>query len=62
MAYIIAPIAGRKGYRSTTLPGPITITRGLEQLDTLYEGYTLRVRNRGMYKESPPDREELEGR
>jgi hypothetical protein len=51
MAYIIALIGGWKGYRSTTLLEPITFIRGMEELDTLYEGYTLLERNRDMYNE-----------
>jgi hypothetical protein len=45
MAYIIARIGGWKGYRSTTLPGPITFICGLEEFDKMYEGYTLLGRN-----------------
>ena len=51
MAYIIARIGGWKGYRRTTLPAPITFIRGLEQFDTLYEGYTMPDRNRDVYKD-----------
>jgi len=51
MSYIIARIGGWKGYRSTTLPGPITFIRGLEEFDTMYAGYTLRGRNRDVYIE-----------
>lgn len=51
MSYIIARIGGWKGYRSTTLPGPITLIRGMEEFDTLYEGYTMLDRNRYVYKE-----------
>ena len=45
MAYIIARIGGWKGYRSTTLPGPITFISGLKEFDKMYEGYTLLCRN-----------------
>ena len=34
---IIARIGGWKGYRSTTLPGPITFIRRLEGFDTLLD-------------------------
>lgn len=51
MSYIIARIGGWKGYRSTTLPGPITFIRGLEEFDTMYAGHTLLGWNRDVYKE-----------
>ena len=41
MVYIIARIGGWKGYRSTTLSGPITFIRGLEDFDTFFEGPTM---------------------
>ncbi len=41
MTYIIARIGGWKAYRSTTLPGPITLARGLEEFDKIYLGYSL---------------------
>ena len=39
--WIIARLGGWKGYASESVPGPITLSRGFKQFQTIYEGLTL---------------------
>lgn len=51
MSWIIARLGGWKGYRSTTLPGPITFIRGLEEFDRMFTGHILSGIDRDVYIE-----------
>ena len=51
MSWIIARLGGWKGYRSTTLPGPITFIRGQEKFDIMFKGHILSVIDRDVYIE-----------
>ena len=51
MSWIIARLGGWKGYKSTTLPGPITFIRGLEEFDMMFIGHVLSGLDRDMCKE-----------
>jgi len=51
MSWIIARLGGWKGYRSTTLPGPITFIRGPEEFDMMFTGHILSGLDRDVYIE-----------
>ena len=51
MSWIIARMGGWKGYQSMGKPGPITMKRGLDRFNTMYQGLTIAKYNRDVYKE-----------
>jgi hypothetical protein len=51
MSWIIARMGGWKGYQSTGKPGPITLKRGLDKFNLMFQGLVLSNRYRDMYKE-----------
>ena len=51
MSWIIARMGGWKGYLSTGKPGPITMKRGLDKFNTMYQGQIITKHNRDVYKE-----------
>ena len=51
MSWIIARIGGWKGYQSTGQPGPITLKRGLDKFNLMYQGLVLAELYRDVYKE-----------
>jgi hypothetical protein len=51
MSWIIARMGGWKGYLSTGKPGPITMKRGLDKFNTMYQGQLINKHNRDVYKE-----------
>jgi hypothetical protein len=51
MSWIIARMGGWKGYQSTGKPGPITMKRGLDKFNTMYQGYYLSKLLKDVYKE-----------
>ena len=51
MSWIIARIGGWKGYQSTGRPGPITLKRGLDKFNLMYQGLVLSQLYRDLNKE-----------
>lgn len=51
MSWIIARIGGWKGYQSTGKPGPITLKRGLDKFNLMYQGLILSQLYQDVYKE-----------
>ncbi len=51
MSWIIARIGGWKGYQTTGKPGPITVKRGLDKFNLMFQGLVLSERYRDVYKE-----------
>ena len=51
MSWIIARMGGWKGYRSSGNPGPITLKRGLDKFNLMYQGLILVELYRDVYKE-----------
>ncbi len=51
MSWIIARMGGWKGYKSTGSPGPITLKRGLDKFNLMYQGLVLAQLYRDVYKE-----------
>ena len=51
MSWLIARIGGWKGYQSTGRPGPITLKRGLDKFNLMYQGLILSELFRDVYKE-----------
>ncbi len=51
MSWIISRIGGWKGYKSMGKPGPITMKRGLEKFNIMYQGYSLSKHRKDVYKE-----------
>lgn len=51
MSWIIARIGGWKGYRSTGMSGPITLKRGLDKFNLMYQGFVVSKLYRDVYKE-----------
>jgi len=51
MSWIISRMGGWKGYKSMGNPGPITMKRGLEKFNVMYQGYLLSKRLKDVYKE-----------
>lgn len=51
MSWIIARMGGWKGYKSTGQPGPITLKRGLDKFNLLYQGHVFAELYRDVYKE-----------
>jgi hypothetical protein len=51
MSWIIARMGGWKGYQSMGKPGPITMKRGLDKFNTMYQGLVLSNFYKDVYKE-----------
>lgn len=51
MAWIIARMGGWKGYQSIGRPGPITLKRGFDKFNLMYQGLVLAESYRDVYKE-----------
>jgi len=51
MSWIIARIGGWKGYQSTGRPGPITLKRGIDKFNLMYQGLVLSQLYKDVYKE-----------
>jgi hypothetical protein len=51
MSWIIARMGGWKGYQSTGKPGPITMKRGLDKFNIMYQGLVLSKIYKDVYKE-----------
>jgi hypothetical protein len=51
MSWIIARMGGWKGYQSTGKPGPITMKRGLDKFNIMYQGLVLAKFHKDVYKE-----------
>jgi len=51
MSWIIARMGGWKGYQSTGKPGPITMKRGLDKFNIMYQGLLLAKYHKDVYKE-----------
>ena len=51
MSWLIARIGGWKGYQSTGRPGPITLKRGIDKFNIMYQGLVLSEFYRDVYKE-----------
>jgi hypothetical protein len=51
MSWIIARIGGWKGYQRTGRPGPITLKKGLDKFNLMYQGLVLSELYKDVYKE-----------
>lgn len=51
MSWIIARMGGWKGYQSTGKPGPITMKRGLDKFNIMYQGLVVVKYHKDVYKE-----------
>jgi hypothetical protein len=51
MGWIMARLGGWKGYRSSSQPGVITLKRGLDRFDQMYNGFLLQRHFKDVYKE-----------
>lgn len=51
MSWIIARMGGWKRYQSTGKPGSITMKRGLDKFNIMYQGLLLAKYNKDVYKE-----------